>query len=84
MTLRTFLVVHRPRPRLSDESLTRCHMICELLENERASPWLYIEGMLRKVSLLPAIYMETVDAPLTLGEHSAWYYLRFLQHPYIS
>ena len=78
MKLTTFFVVHRPRLRLSNESLARCQTIYELLEHKHAWSWLYSEGMLRKVDLLLALYVETVDVLLTLGEHFIGQYLELL------
>ena len=47
-------------------------MICELPEYERAWSRLHMKGMLRKVGLLLAVYVETVEVPLNLGEHFVW------------
>ena len=52
-------------------SLAKCHTIYKLPEREHAWPRLHMEEMLRKVGLLPAIYVETIKAPVNLGEHFA-------------
>ena len=43
-------------------------MIYNLPEYEHAWSRLHIEGILRKVGLLPMVYVETINVPLDLGE----------------
>ena len=64
-----FFVVHRLRPRLDAESLTRYLRISNLPEIERTWARLHTPGMLKKVGLLPQVTVQSVKAPIELGEH---------------
>ena len=68
LTLRIF-VVHRLRPRLSIESLTRGLRINNLLEIEHIWARLHTLDMLGKVGLLPQTIVQSVEALIELGEY---------------